>query len=105
MKDVYQDIKLDDDCFEVVFCKMKTKKDLIKALLTIKTKGIPNVPDVEFYQTNNLEIIFKKKSKMSWCIDGEELKTYNKKFIFQINKEMKMLIPKKNINKLFSEKK
>lgn len=105
MKDVYQDIKLDDDCFEVVFCKMKTKKDLIKALLTIKTKGIPNVPDVEFYQTNNLEIIFKKKSKMSWCIDGEELKTYNKKFIFQINKEMKMLIPKKNISKLFNEKK
>lgn len=105
VKDIYDDIKLDDDCFEVVFCKMKTKKELVKALVELKTKGVPNISDIEFYQTNNLEITFKKKPKTSWCIDGEEFKNDNKKFIFQINKDMNMLIPKKNIDKLFIEKK
>lgn len=101
VKDIYKDIKLDDDCFEVVFCKMRTRKELIKALIEMKTKGIPNISDIEFYQTNNLEITFKKKHKYSWCVDGEEFKSNNQKFIFQINKNMDMLIPKKNIDKLF----
>lgn len=105
VKNIYDDIKLDDDKFEVVFCKMKTKKELLKALVEMKTKGIPNITDVNFYQTNNLEITFKKKFKSSWCMDGEELKTDSKNFVFQINKNMDMLIPKKNIDKLFENNK
>lgn len=104
IKDVYQDIKLDDDCFEVVFCKMKNRKELVKALVELKTKGVPKMTGIEFHQTNNLEITFNKKPKISWCIDGEEYKTDNKKFLFQVNQNIKMLVPKKNINNLFEKK-
>ena len=37
----------------------------------------------------------------SWCLDGEEMKHNTKTFKFGISKEINVLMPKKNIDKLF----
>lgn len=98
---IYTDIKLDDDQFEVAFCSMKNKAELVAAIPQLLTVGVKNVKGVKFYRTNKLEIEFNEVPDLSWCIDGEELKDKSKKFVFSINKRINMLLPRKNIVKLF----
>ena len=101
VNDIYYDVKLDDGMFEVAFAKVKNKKDMLKMLVLMSTKEIKDVPGITYYQTNNLEIEFKKGPKTSWCIDGEEYKSTKIKFNFKIGARMEMLLPTENINKLF----
>lgn len=101
--DVYYDVKLDDNMFEVALANIKTKKDMLKILVLISTIDVKDIPDITYYQTNHFEIEFQTGLKTSWCIDGEELKTKAKKFEFRVEQNMKMLVPKENINKLFDE--
>lgn len=100
---IYDDVKLDDNKFEVLLCQVKSKTELIKTLYLLKTKDISEIPNCEYYKTDNLEIIFDDIPN-SWCLDGEELKHKKFKFKFDISKEMNMLIPRKNIDKLFVDK-
>lgn len=101
--DVYYDIKLDDNMFEVALANVKTKKDMLKMLVLINTIDVKDIPDITYYQTNNFEIEFSTSPKTSWCIDGEEYKSPSKKFKFRVEKNMKMLVPTENIKKLFDE--
>lgn len=101
--DVYYDVKLDDNMFEVALAKVKTKKDMIKILALINTIDVKDIPNVTYYQTDNLELEFLNPPKSSWCIDGEELKSTKMKYSFRVVKDMKMLVPQENINKLFEE--
>jgi len=103
VNDVYNDIKLDDNMFEVALADVKNKKDMLKMLVLISTIDIKDIPGIKYYQTNNIEIEFLDSPKTSWCIDGEEYKSPNTKFVFRVEKATKMLMPKKNINKLFKE--
>ena len=89
--------------FEVAFCSVKNKKDLIKTFYNIKTKDINNISNIKYYRTNNVKIIFDNVPNASWCIDGEELKHNNQEFIFSVDKSSNMLIPKVNIKKLFKK--
>lgn len=98
---VYTDVKLDDEKFEVMFCSFKNKRQLISAFTKILTTDIKKIPNIEYYRTDNLSIHFDKKPSESWCMDGEELKHNNKDFDFTIVKDIEMLLPKKNIMKLF----
>lgn len=99
---IYDDVKLDDNMFEVVFCDVKSKKELLKTFYLIRTKNIKDVPNVKYYQTNNLKIEFDTIPDSSWCIDGEEYKHNNNKFEFTIDKSCYMLLPKVNVSKLFN---
>ena len=99
---IYSDIKLDDDMFEVILISAKTKPELIKIVSTVFTSKVKNMPGVEYYKTNNFKVKF-DKMPTSWFIDGEEYTHHTKEFEFKINKEIKMLLPKKNIVKLFNE--
>lgn len=101
INNIYHDVKLDDNMFEVAFCSIKNKKELIKAFYNIKTKDINNISNIKYYRTNNLKIIFDNVPSASWCIDGEELKHNNKEFDFGVDKSNNVLIPKVNIKKLF----
>ena len=101
VNNIYQDVLLDDNMFEVAFCLVKNKKDLIKTFYNIKTKDINNISNIKYYRTNNLKIIFDNIPNASWCIDGEELKHNKQEFIFSVDKSSNMLIPKVNIKKLF----
>ncbi len=103
LNNIYTDIKLDDKKFEVALCDIKTKAEIIPKLYTIISKDIRDVPGVTYYKTDNIEIIFDEVPESSWCLDGEEYKHKEKKFKFEICNEFKMLVPKKNLNKLFEE--
>ena len=102
---IYPSVKLDDNMFEVALCNLKNKSELVKAFGMLITSEDRNIPGLTFYKTNNLEILFNDKLIESWCIDGEEYKEETNVYKFSVDKSMYMLLPSKNANKLFEEKK
>lgn len=101
--DVYYDVKLDDKKFEVCLANAKSLKEMLKMLVLATTVDVKKIPNVTYYQTDNFEIEFLNEMNSSWCIDGEEYKSNNKKFTFRVEQNMKMLVPNENIDKLFNE--
>lgn len=96
----YNDIKLDDNRFEVMFCSIKRKIDILKAFYILKTSDVKYVSGVEIYKTDNLKIEFLDNPK-PWCTDGEEFKDKSKIYEIKLKNKVKMQIPNKNIDKLF----
>ena len=103
LNDVYYDVKLDDNMFEVAFCKVKTKAEMIKFFILLNNMDAKDVPEITYYRTNNIEIEFDKKPKVSWCVDGEEYPITTNKFVFNVSQDTTMLLPKENVVKLFEE--
>lgn len=103
MNDIYYDLKLDDKMFEVAFAKIKTKKEMLKLLVQVSTHQLKDIPNITYYQTDNLFLDFYDPPKVSWCLDGEEHKSPMTKFTFKVDTSMKMLLPKEKIDKLFKE--
>lgn len=101
---IYKDVKLDDNKFEVLFCKIKSKPLLVKALYHIKNFGVDNIEGCEYYKTDKLDITFDEIPDFSWCIDGEEYKHNTNHFEFSINKDVSLLMPSNNIDRLFVTK-
>lgn len=101
VNNLYNDVKLNDNKFEVVLCSEKTKADLVKTLYLIKTKDIATISGIQYYKTDKFKIEFSEIPSTSWCIDGEELMHNNNVFEFGIDKSMNMLVPTTNISKLF----
>lgn len=97
----YKGIKLDDDKFEVLFCKRKTKQEILQGMYYLKTRDISKVDGFEFYRTNNLELEFSEIPNRCWSLDGEKFKEQNNKYKISIIKDISILLPKKNIKKLF----
>lgn len=96
----YRDMKLDDQKFEVMFCSISNLTNLARAFYILKTSDISYVSGVECYKTNNLKITFNNTTK-PWCLDGEKYDTKTNYFEIDTSKSVKMLVPKKNIDKLF----
>lgn len=103
VNNIYHDVKLDDNMFEVALCDVKSKRNLIKTFYEIRTKNIQEIPNIKYFQTNNLKLIFDKIPEESWCIDGEELKPLTNIYTFGIDNSCQILLPKKNVEKLFEE--
>ena len=101
INNIYPDVKLDDNKFEVLLCDIKSKFELIRKISMLKRMDIRNIPGIEYYETNNIKIEFDKVPSDSWCLDGEEMKHNTKTFKFGISKEINVLMPKVNIDKLF----
>ncbi len=99
----HKEVKLNDNRFEVLFCKFTSKKDIIRSLYHITTGNIATMEGFEFHRTNELKVIFKDYPKKAWCIDGEKLEESTKFYDINIINDVKMLLPKKNIDKLFVE--
>ena len=57
-----------------------------------------------FYKTDRIKIKFVDKPKKPWCIDGEKLESIDTKYDITIDNSLKMMIPKKNVDKLFVKK-
>lgn len=102
--DIYYDVKMDDNMFEVALANPKTKPDILRMLVQVTMKDVKDVPGITYYRTNDFEIEFLDRPKTSWCIDGEEYQSPNNTFHFSVNQKVKMLIPKTNANKLFNNK-
>ena len=101
--DVYYDVKLDDDKFEVAFANINSKKEVFKLLVLINSIDIKDIPGVDYFQTNNLKIEFSEEPNISWGIDGEEFISKEKVYEFRMEKSMKMQVPKGSIKKLFKD--
>lgn len=101
----YKDVKLDDDQFEVLFCNFKRRVDIIKTFTILMTTDIEKVSGVEFYKTNHLEIKFADYPKKAWCIDGEKLDRAVLNYEISNVRNVKIMMPKKNIDKIFVNKK
>lgn len=102
VNNIYDDVKLDDNKFEVLMCDIKNKWDILKAVYNLKRKNISEIANFTYFKTDNIKLEFDEVPP-SWCIDGDELKHENKKFEISINKDNNMLLPTKNIKKLFEE--
>ncbi len=101
--DVYYDVKLNDNMFEVALANIKTKKEMLKMLVLASTMDVKDIPNIRYFQTDHFEIDFLNAPKTSWCIDGEEYKATQMSYVFRVEQSMKMLVPKENIKKLFDE--
>ena len=101
---LYKDVKLDDNAFEVLICNLPRKIDFVRAIYMLKTDRITQAPGVYYYRTNKLEIEFDEDIKNNWCIDGEMFDEQTNKYTITIDKEMKIMMPSKNVDKLFSKK-
>lgn len=99
---IYDDVKLDDNKFEVLMCDIKNKWDIIKAVCNLKRKNMNEISNFTYFKTDKIKLEF-DEIPPSWCIDGDELKHNNNKFEIKINKDNYMLLPTKNIKKLFEE--
>lgn len=103
VNNIYYDVKLDDNMFEVAFCKVKNKAEMIKMFILLNSMDAKDVPGITYYQTNNIEIEFLQKPKVSWCIDGEEYPSVTNKFVFNMDNKTKMMLPRENVVKLFEK--
>jgi diacylglycerol kinase family enzyme len=103
VNDVYYDIKLDDNKFEVAFCHVKSKAEIMKKFILLNNMDAKDVPGIDYYQTDNLEIEFLDKPKVSWCIDGEEYMAKSNRFVFRVDHNTKMMLPRENVIKLFQK--
>ena len=79
---------------------MNKKIDILKAFYTLKTSDVKYISGVEIYEVNNLKIEFLDKVK-HWCTDGEEFESKSLVYQFDLKNDIEMLIPNKNIDKLF----
>ena len=102
VNNIYNDVKLDDNKFEVLLCNNKNKWDLIRAVHYLNRRELNNIPVFKYYKTDNIKFEFDEVPP-SWCIDGDELLHNDKKFEIKINKDNYMLLPTKNIGKLFEQ--
>ena len=103
VKNIYKDVKLDDNQLEVVFCTIRKRKDIIKSLYFLTLYGPSQVPGIYFYRTNDIKIQINNDEYKPWCIDGESLENNPQdKYHIEIANKVKVLIPKKNISKLFT---
>lgn len=101
---IYKNVKLDDNKFEIMFCNITKKQTLVKSILIMLKSDITNVPGIYCHTTDSLTIKFKEPPKQCWTIDGEKLESDKKEFKIDIDKNTYMLLPKKNIDNLFIKK-
>ena len=99
--DFIKDVKLDDDRFEVLLCNITMKKDIIKSLYYLTKSDITKVPGFYFHKVNKMKIRFNDSQKINWCIDGERLDDDSREFEIKVLRNVRLLIPKKNIKNLF----
>ena len=101
----YKDIKLDDNKFEVLLCDITKLKDIVKTLYFFALYDASKIPGFYFYQTDNIKIKFNSPLKKPLCIDGESFDDMSGSYNIKIDHDVYVLMPKKNINSLFVEKK
>lgn len=101
----YKDIKLDDNKFEILLCNITKLKDIVKTLYFFALYDASKIPGFYFYQTDNIKIKFNSPLKKPLCIDGESFDDMSGSYNIKIDHDVYVLMPKKNINSLFVEKK
>ena len=100
----YKDVKLDDNQFELLLCYFSTRRSVIRALRLLIDNDPNNISGLEFYKTNHVKFEFDTYPKKAWCLDGEKLDRRTKTFEFNTVSDFEILMPNKNVKKLFIKK-
>ena len=101
---IYDNIKLDDNKFEILFCNIKKRKDIIKSFIRLRKTDITHVPGFYFHKTDNLKIKVNDEKDLPWCLDGEKYDISGNEIEIKIDSNTKMMIPKTNLKELFTKK-
>lgn len=96
----YSDVKLNDNQFEVLFCELTDYASVAKNIALVNG-NVAKAKGFRFYKAQSLKIDFKHNLSKGWSLDGEELSDKGSVFDIQIVRDIQILIPKKNIKKLF----
>lgn len=102
---IFNEIKLDDGKFEIIFCTLKKRRDIIKALLRVRRTDVSHVPGVYFHESDSLKITVNQEKELPWCIDGEKFEVEKNTIEIKMDKDTKIMLPSKKIDELFSNKK
>jgi len=97
-------IKLDDDQFEILICHQRKRLDILGALIQLVPFDASNIDGLSFNRASKLTIKFKKRFRKPWCIDGEKLEIKTLNYEIHNERNVNVLMPTKNISKLFIEK-
>lgn len=97
----YKDIKLNDNKFEVLLCNITRFKDIVKTLYFFAIYDASKIPGFYFYKTDNMKIKFNSPLKKPLCIDGESLDDLSGEYDINIDHDVYVLMPSKNIGNLF----
>ncbi len=100
---VYHEIKLDDDRFEILLCTLTTKAQVLKSVRYLLTRDIPKAPGFEFYRSDKIVMNFNNKLEKNWCIDGDEFEDSSEQFVIENKYKVRLLLPKKNLDRLFKK--
>ena len=73
----------------------------MKSLIYLTTSDITKVPGFYFHKVSSIHIHFYSKLKNNWCLDGEELDENPADYNIEMVPNVKVLLPKKVIPKLF----
>lgn len=101
---IFDNIKLDDGKFEVLFCNLKKRKDIIKSLIRLRKTDITHVPGFYFHRSDHLKIKVNDEKNLSWCLDGEKYDIDGNTIEIKIDKDTKIMLPKTKIDELFTKK-
>ena len=101
----YKDVKLDDDKFEVLFCNFRRRLDIIKTFSLLSVVDASKLSGLEFYKTNHIEIKFDNYPKKAWTVDGEKLDRAVLKYEVKNARNVKVMMPRKNVDKIFVDNK
>lgn len=101
----YKDIKLNDNRFEILLCNITKLRDVVKTLYFFARYDASKIPGFYFYKTNNFKFKFVKPIKKPLCIDGESLDDLSGEYTIAIDRNVHVLMPNKNIDKLFIKEK
>ena len=101
---IFDNIKLDDHKFEILFCNIKKRKDIIKSLMYLRKTDITHVPGFYFHVSDNLKIKVNDEKGLPWCLDGEKYDVEGNEIEIGIDKNTSLMIPKENLEELFTKK-
>lgn len=102
IQNFYKDIKLDDNRFEILLCDATLRKDIARGFYKLRTSDITKVPGFYFYKTDKFTITF-NDFVPNWSLDGEKYSDDTNTFNIEIVRNVEILLPRKNIKKLFVE--
>ena len=100
---IFDDIKLDDDRVEVIFCTLKKRRDILKALLRIRKTDVSHVPGVYFHTCNKLKIKVNDEKDLPWCLDGEKF-DFQDEVEIEVDRNTTIMLPSKKVDELFTNK-
>ena len=100
---LFDNIKLDDGKFEMLFCNIKKRKDIIKSLIRLRKTDITHVPGFYFHTSNNLKITINDEKDLPWCLDGEKYDIEGNEIEIKIDQNTQIMLPKTKIEELFKK--